>query len=253
MNRLRIEGESNFLYFLPFEIREETFDSWYLGSMSKMVTRYHKTSIETGIDYKTDNYKEEFTLKALDKFGLYKDSINYCKEEKLSKDVLENIKTKADIEQAFSYLSQTNVASNIIAFDIQYINLAHIRIRMNDSEDLMYSMVVNRWHDNVAFMFNEDLRLDPQKDKLNFIEGFVGSYPNIYLDIGEDEILDFFDLLSNYSDDNDEYYEKIEKFSVNRSNNHFWHVYDWFQNKYYESDRLNSGLFDLNRYYPIAD
>ena len=253
MNRLRIEGESNFLDFLPNEIRKKTFESWYLGTMSKLVTNFHKTSIKTAIKYNTDNYKEEFVLKAFDKFGLQKDRINYSKDMNLSKDVLNNIKTKEDIERAFSYLSQSNVASNIIAYDIKYINLAHIRIRMNNSKDLLYSLVVNRWHDNVSFMFNEELRLDAKKDKLNFIEGFIGSYPNIYLDIKEDEISDFFSLLSNYKKDDEDYNKKIKEFSINRSEKEFWSVYDWFQNRYYESDKLNAGLFDLNRYYPIAD
>jgi len=171
----------------------------------------------------------------------------------LKKSDLKNIKTKEDIERAFSYMSQSNVASNIIAFDIEYINLAHIRIRMDDGEDLMYSMIVNRWHDNVAFMFNEGLRLNAKKDKLNFIEGFVGSYPNIYLDIKQDEISEFFDLLSNYDTKSETYNKEIRKFSINRSEDEFWQVYDWFQAKYYESDKLNAGLFDLNRYYPVAD
>ena len=252
MNRLRIEGESNFLDFLPKEIRKETFNSWYQGNVSNLVTNYNTTSIETGVDYKTENYKEEFTLKALDKFGLQKDRINYSKDMTLGKDVLENIKSKEDIERAFSYLSKTNVASNIIAYDITYINLAHIRIRMDDNTDLMYSMLVNRWHDNVSFMFNEESRLDPGKDKLNFIEGFVGSYPNIYLDIKEDEISEFFELISNYTKDNEKYNREIRKFSINRADDNFWYVYDWFQERYNESDKLNAGLFDLNRYYPIA-
>jgi len=253
MNRLRIEGESNFLDFLPNEVRKETFNSWYLGTMSKLVTNFHNSTIKTAVEYKTDNYKEEFVLKAFDKFGLQKDRINYSKDMVFEKDVLKNINTKEDIERAFSYLSRSNVASNIIAYDIDYINLAHIRIRMNDHHDLMYSLVVNRWHDNVSFMFNEELRLDATKDKLNFIEGFVGSYPNIYLDIKQDEISDFFNLLSNYKKDDADYTKKIKEFSVNRSDDEFWTVYDWFQNKYNESDKLNAGLFDLNRYYPIAD
>jgi hypothetical protein len=253
MNRLRIEGESNFIDFLPAEVRKETFDSWYLGTMSKLVTTYHTSSIETTIDYKTENYKEELALKAIHKFGLSTDKINYSKDLDLTSDVLKNIDTKEEIERAFHYLSQSIIASDIIAYDIKYINLAHIRIRMNNREDLMYSMVVNRWHDNVSFLFNEDLRLDPAKDRLNFIEGFVGSYPNIYLDISQDEIPEFFDLLSNYTIDNEGYNEKIKRFTVNRSNRDFWHIYDWFQERYYESDKLNAGLFDLNRYYPLAE
>jgi len=253
MNRLRIEGESNFLDFLPAEIRKETFNSWYLGTVSETVTKYHDSNIKSAIEFKTENYKEEFTLKALEKFGVQKDKINYVKDMALGDDALKNIKTKEDIERAFSYLTQNKVSTSILAYDIKYINLAHIRIRMDNQEDLMYSMVVNRWHDNVTFMFNEESRLDVKKDKLNFIEGFVGSYPNIYIDLSQDEISDFFTLLSNFDKKDEEYTKALKKFTVNRTNKDFWQVYDWFQNRYYDSDKLNSGLFDLNRYYPLAD
>ena len=252
MNRLRIEGESNFLYFLPTKVRKKTFNSWYLGMSSKLITNYNITSIKTAVDFKTDNYKEEFALQAFEKFGLQKDNINYAKEIALNKDVLKNTATKEDIEKAFSYLSQTNIASNIIAFNIKYINTAHIRIRMNNNTDLMYSMLVNRWHDNVAFMFNEEKRMDAKKDRLNFIEGFIDSYPSIYLDLKQDELAGFFELLLTHGKDEDYYNRELRKYSINRSDDNFWQVYDWFQNRYNESDKLNAGLFDLNRYYPIA-
>lgn len=253
MNRLRIEAESNFLDFLPSEIRKETFDSWYLGTMSKLATNFHTTTVETAIDFKTENYKEEFALKALDKFGTKKDRINYSKKVSLDSSALNDVDTKEEVERAFSYLSQSIIPSYVIAYDLEYINLAHIRIRMNDSEDLMYSMVVNRWHDNVSFMFNENLRLNPEKDRLNFIEGFIGSYPNVYLDIKQDEVSDFFEMLSNHSEEKETYFKKVKMFGVNRSDSNFWNKYDWFQNRYYESDKLNAGLFDLNRYYPVAE
>ena len=253
MNRLRIEAESNFLDFLPETVRKETFDSWYIGTASKFVTNYHTTTIETAIDYKTEKYKEEFTLMAMDKFGVKKDAINYSKDVDYGKNVLKDINTKNEVERAFSYLSQSIIPSYVIAFDLKYINLAHIRIRMNDGEDLMYSMVINRWHDNVSFIFNEDLRLDPEKDRINFIEGFVGSYPNIYLDLDQQEVPEFFEMLSNHSKESEEYFKRVERFTVNRSAKDFWTVYDWFQNRYYESDKLNAGLFDLNRYYPRVE
>jgi len=102
-------------------------------------------------------------------------------------------------------------------------------------------------------MFDEKSRLDPKKDKLNFIEGFISSYPNLYLDIKEDEVSEFFEVLSTYSIKNESYAKEIRQFSVNRLDDDFWHVYDWFQNRYNESDKLNAGLFDLNRYYPTAE
>ena len=119
---------------------------------------------------------------------------------------------------------------------------------MNNQEDLVYTLVINRWHDNVAFMFNESNRLNPKKDEIDFIEGFVGSYPNYLFVVEQDDFNDFLDMLKNF-ESNHKYYKKIFKYGLNRADENFWENYDWFQNKFYESDELNAGLFDLNRYY----
>ena len=41
-------------------------------------------------------------------------------------------------------------------------------------EDVVFSVIINRWHDNVAFLFDEQSQLDPSKDQANFIFDFVG-------------------------------------------------------------------------------
>ena len=43
--------------------------------------------------------------------------------------------------------------------------------------------------------------------------------------------------------------KKLKKYAISRSNKGFWNYVDWFQNKLYEEDPLNAGLYDLNRYY----
>jgi hypothetical protein len=35
---------------------------------------------------------------------------------------------------------------------------------------------------------------------------------------------------------------------VNRAEDRFWELYDWFQAKADETDPVNAGLYDLNRY-----
>ena len=252
MNRMRIEGESNFLDFLPEEARKETFDSWYIGKKSEKKSHYYSTSIESGVDFETENYKEEFALKALKKLGVSKDPINYSKEVELTKEVLNHTETKEEIELGLSYLAQHVIPSYAIAFDFKYVNLAHMRIRMNNGEYLLYSMVINRWHDNVSFIFNEESRTNVQNDRFNFVEGFIGSYPNAYFDIQQDDVSDLFGLLATFEKSYEKDFSQIGKYTVNRAEPEFWSVFDWFQNKYYESDKLNAGLFDLNRYYPIA-
>jgi hypothetical protein len=111
--------------------------------------------------------------------------------------------------------------------------------------------VINRWHDNVNAMFGESLRLDPSKDTIDFLMGSVGAYPNYFLDVARADLPMFFDVLYNF-DGSPEYVAKLNKFGVNRRDPRFWDAYDWFQNRFNESDRVNAGLYDLNRYYSRA-
>ena len=62
---------------------------------------------------------------------------------------------------------------------------------------------------------------------------------------------DLFDMLENF-DGSEEYVAKIEKYGVSRADDSFWDTYDWFQRRLDEADPLRTGLYDLNRYYPIA-
>jgi hypothetical protein len=42
---------------------------------------------------------------------------------------------------------------------------------------------------------------------------------------------------------------RLETFGINRANDRFWDYYDWFQNRFFEEQPIQAGLFDLNRYY----
>lgn len=58
-------------------------------------------------------------------------------------------------------------------------NIAWIGIKnIPDRDDVVLSMVVDRWHDNVRFAFREKSFLDPSKDRADFIPGLIGSYPS---------------------------------------------------------------------------
>jgi hypothetical protein len=62
---------------------------------------------------------------------------------------------------------------------------------------------------------------------------------------------DFFDMLKNF-DESKAYLTKLYKYGVNRSDPHFWQIFDWFQSRLDAVDPLHTGLYDLNRYYYIA-
>ena len=247
MDRLRIEGESNFLEYLPKESRKEYFNSWYQGWLASQLSVYVPSEVQSSIDYKTDDFKEEFVQKVFDYTKTKKDSINFIEKEYIPMDIKENYTNKEEIEETFKSLTLPNSSQIIKTFTDSKSNLAHIRIKMNDKKDLVYSMIINRWHKNVALLFSEESRLDSSKDTVNYRQGFIGSYPNVYVEVKQDDLSEFFNLLKNYKN-NEVDKKKILKFVINRANPNFWKSFDWFNNKFKTEDSLNYGLMDLNRY-----
>ncbi|RXK02290.1 peptidylprolyl isomerase [Arcobacter sp. CECT 8989] len=251
MDRLRIEGETNFLEFLPKDSRKEYFNSWYKGWLAKRLSLYVPSNNEPNINYQTNDYKEEFTDKLFSYLDIKKDPINFIDKEYIPVKILKEYENKEQIEQTFKTLTLPNNSKFIQYHTDDKTNLAYIRIELKNGENLIYTMVINRWHDNVALMFDEDSRLNPKKDRINFIEGFIGSYPNIFVKVKQKDLNEFFHLIYDYQG-TDEQKELILKYIINRANPNFWDEYDWFTNEFKKQDELQFGLFDLNRYYQKA-
>ncbi len=251
MDRLRIEGETNFLEFLPKDSRREYFNSWYKGWLAKHFALYIPSNNEPNIEYFTKDYKDEFIDKLFKELNIKKDKINFIEKDYKNTKILRKYKTKEEIETSLKMLTLPNNSRFIQYHTDDKTNLAYIKIELNNNENLVYSMVINRWHDNVALMFNEDSRLNPKKDRINFIEGFVGSYPNIFIKVKQDDLNEFFNLIYDYQDSKEQK-KKLSKFIINRANPYFWEDYDWFTNQFKKQNKLQFGLFDLNRYYDKA-
>ncbi len=96
-------------------------------------------------------------------------------------------------------------------------------------------------------MFNGE-QSNPKKDTIDFVKGYIGSYPNLFATVHYNDLPEFFDVLHNFNGTL-EYKLKFKKYFVSRDDPNFWKTFDWFQNDFNESDPLNAGLLDLNRYY----
>ena len=251
MDRLRIEGESNFLEFLPKESRVDYFNSWYEGWLAQYLSVYIPSNNNVDIKYQTNNFKNEFVNKLFTHTNMKKDSINFIEKGYKKSEIKESYSTKEEIEETFKTLTLPNSSEIIKHFTDDKSNLAYIRIKMNSGESLTYTLVINRWHKNVALLFDEESRLDPTKDRINFIKGFIGSYPNFFVEVEQNDLNDFFNLIQNYKDTPSDNL-KVGKYVINRANPNFWEVFDWFDNEFKKQDSLQYGLFDLNRYYSKA-
>lgn len=255
MDFLRIEGEANFLNFLPKEDRLPTLESWYLGdkAIENVDVAAVLTERDTRVEYRTDSPKREFVERVIDEHilestGIAFDEVNYVRVGDPKPVMPTSFETRADLMNGLRTLSVagTGFIRHITASEA---NLAYVRLRNFEGSDHVMTIVINRWHDNVNSMFGEASRLDPSKDAVEFHSGTIGSYPNLFFDLSADDLPDFFDLLANF-DVSPAYREKFERFGISRSDPRFWEAYDWFQRWFDRTDPLQAGLYDLNRYKP---
>ena len=108
------------------------------------------------------------------------------------------------------------------------------------------SMIVNRAHANVSFIFGEEDRRIPEEDTLMLVNGLLGSYPNFIFWIDQSEIGKFSDAAKKVSDTKsmDQW---VARYGVRRTDPRIWSVLDKLH--YYKQHGGESeGLFDVSRY-----
>lgn len=256
MDFLRLDGELNFALYMPRDKSKEIFASWYIGDSIAHDVQSGKEHLSdhigNSIEFETDSPKQELIERLVDTHFIKEahidfDTVNYFRMGVEAPKLPTVFKNEADFKQGFRSL--TVPGTGLIRHVVDNgINLIYTRVRMKDGKDLIGTIVVNRWHDNVNSLFGESKRLNSAKDTLDIVTGTIGSYPNVFFDVQEDDLPDFFDMMMNF-DNSELYANKLRKYAISRSNKDFWTYYDWFQERFYEADPLNSGLYDLNRYY----
>jgi hypothetical protein len=253
MDFLRVEGEVNFLQFLPPGVRSPMIAEWYIGDRAIEAHDFDAvlTDRETRVAFRTDDPKREFVERVIDDHllkaaGIRFDEINYLRGDTLLPEMPKQFETHRDYLNGMRALTAPGT-SLIRHFSESDANLAFVRVRDFEGEDHFATIVVNRWHDNVNSMFGEESRLDAAKDTMEIHERSIGSYPNIFFDVEGRELPEFFDLLQNF-DGSPEYVRKFQRFAVFRTDPRFWSTYDWFQHRFEEDEPLQSGIYDLNRY-----
>ena len=224
--------------------------SWYEGvDLGKI--HYYPSPLPTKISFVTNEPKREFIEYIVKKHILPAtqiafDAVNY--EPTGAYPALpEKYETKEDYLRAFRAVSRPGTPFFSLVNDYN-ANTAYMRIRLKNGKDFAITIVINRWHKNVTYLFGEKGVLDSSKDSADFIPGLIGSYPNYFVDVREEDLPDFFDLLAHF-DKSPGDYERLAKYGINRAEDRFWDAYDWFQKRFYEDEPVHAGLLDLNRYY----
>jgi len=255
MDFLRMEGEINFISYMPYGGRLNLFKSWYIGDDDiqdiENVDGKELMKRDTKVRYKTKNYKQEFIENVVDNrilksTDIHFETVNYYRNGEKNALMPKEFNSFEDIKMGAKSLTLPGTAFIEYVTDND-VNVILVRVKMNDGTSHVRSIVINRWHDNVNSLFSSE-QVSPQKDTMDWVVGSVGSYPNMFAVVEENDVADFFDVIENF-DESDEYRAKIVKYMIGRDSKDFWKTFDWFMQNFYETDPLNAGLYDLNRYY----
>ena len=234
MDFLRMEGEFNFLMFMPPEQRRTLRDHWYRGAPPAAIEHVFTTTQamerDNHISYQTDNPKREF-------LSIMRDRIHGAR----AADYDYRLNSAPSTAKAFETLEQHIGAHNSYLPHVSFINV------IGDDLDEVYTLLRNSGYSNIAQLFKEEDRRLPAEDSVSVTSGFIGAYPNYFFQVNEAEIGNFVTEIGKL-DSAASYAELTKRFGVARNAPWFWRVSDKFQNRYKNQKPVSSGLFDYNRY-----
>ena len=236
MDFLRMEGETNFLHFLPKKMREKERNSWYQGigakardSVYRGVGAYQR---ETGIVFHSKDPKAEF-------FALLKARLGNALSHHY------DIPDAALPKPARAALAKiARLQGRTVAYLPEVVLL---RVVIRDATDQLYTLLHNDDHANVAVLFMEKARRRPQFDNVTLVPGIIGAYPNAFWVVNESDLpqlaREFAAVDGPYS-----YAALAARYSVKRTDARFWQESDWILNTYRNLEPIDWGVLDYNRY-----
>ena len=256
MDFLRMEGEDNFLAYIPAGSRKEIRDQWYKGIRESRKKYFQEpmiwSSLESPIDYQTDDPQRELYQLVEEHLGPLTggpDYLNRCDGE----DCVSDGATEA-VRQADAQLRRLHqIDRESLQEEQEYLGVApdnvFLRVMVDGGPDIHYTILRNKMYNNLSSLLESGATQsrDPVNDSYTVLRGFSGAYPNFFLAIPLDELEEAMDLLVEVTS-LEGYQQFIARWGVRRTNPEFWEHSDWFHEQYAIQQPLEYGAFDLNRY-----
>lgn len=239
MDFLRMEGENNFLSFLPIDTREHLRQYWYRKTSDEMV-RSETPSTKTTIHYLTDHPKKEFfhRLVQLEEFRdvLNSDPINRPHLPFKDGD------PDARIQKFLQQLADLNGKKVEGWPEVSFLRVT----RFNDEES-WYTLFLNRGYYNVTSLLFDQYNRAPSENTVTVVKGLQTSYPGMFFELDEQDVNVFLALASRVKNKS-ELQRWVKAYGVRRTDPAFWDFSDdllFYQQKV---EPVTWGIFDLNRY-----
>ncbi|MEO1820865.1 fatty acid cis/trans isomerase [Pseudomonas sp.] len=250
---IRNGSEQNFLRFVPAAQRRALYDQWYQGHAQLKdaiaytdLDRNTPTALDYG-DTQGNNaaVMRRFAVLLAERTGAVSgtpDTLNRCPQNNCQRPDLGP--EQQEIQRLLQPLAQGTGATLPVIQQLPEVSF----LRITSAEQRwVYSLVHNRAHTNVAFMFGEKDRLQPERDDLTIMEGTLGSYPNFSFDVELEALPDFVAALQA-ARTAEQLHSIADRWGVRRTHPQFWEILSDFRQYVEETDPTQAGLFDINRY-----
>lgn len=256
---IRNGSEANLLRFLPAEQRNPLLHHWYQDSgRIKLFTSYADVDESTPSQVRTDATRpiDDFSQQVLTKLSAVAgspDLLNRCRQadcnaasndEPLDAQLAE--KRQARIDDQLRRL--TGFQARLLPMIKWLPEVTLLRIEgETPKERQVYSLFHNRDHSNVAFLLGEDLRLRPDNDTLSVLPGIISSYPNFIFNVKQEQLADFISALTSMQDAK-EIHAVADRYGIRRTHPDFWFYFHDMHSYMQETNPIEAGVLDMNRY-----
>ena len=248
MDHLRMQAENLFLTFLPADQRRAVRASWYVGATNTLdydkFDALHALSHGTRVPFGPGDPVPQLFRQILTHNAAVAgppDLLNRCARPPCDRRGATPLERRA--ERALQPLAGARGPWVATLPEVSFL-----RVRAaGGGQDEAYTLVHNRAHSNVAFMFDETARLVPADDTLTVARGYLGSYPNFAFTVDAAQVEDFTRALAGVRDDVD-FTALVETWGVRRTSPTLWPTVDWMHADFKRRQPTQYGLFDLDRY-----
>jgi len=234
MDFLRIEGEMNFVAFLPNEDRKPIIASWYLGATKELSDYLNDHSLlnsrPTGIKNQTKLNKAE--LLSILKRHAYTPALQLQNNAKYKIPLFDN------------KLKRLSSLDNSVVRELPEVS--YILLESQQHGDRIYSLLRHDAHKNIASLLNESEQRLPYLDTAELYRGVIGSYPSVIFRVAERDKQDFVNTFIS-ANNRTKFTALIARYGVRRTNPDFWNVSDKLHQLHYQNNPIDYGLLDYNR------
>ncbi len=235
MDFLRMEGELNFLAFLPLKDRQPVLDFWYRGR-KEQTDRYFTDAAayfprETGIHYRTGDHLGELYRAVAQRMAPLRAPALDWKKTGL---------TPAEVDQMRRLSKIHGIPASVMP------EMSLLLLRRPGERLQIVSLVRNSAHSNVSQMFDEEERRLPKEDTLLALDGVVGAYPNAFFAVDPEKLPEFVDAVARLGDEAG-LVKLTDRFGIRRTDPRFWPLSDAVHAEWRRTAPREAAILDYSR------